>query len=155
MLLPAQGFGVNPLAQVELATDPASQADVGFVYEQDVTGVTELMHLNSNNQETQITSAGALNGAGIGFGAGAARRVVVTTAAGLATTDAELTYNTSTDVLDLTGTLALSTDVQLSRSAANILNLADGDTFSARTAIQLRQATAKYSLVWSDPAAAR
>ena len=53
------------------------------------------------------------------------------------------------------GELQFGTDVVLSRGAADRLDLAAGDTLSVRTAIQLRQATANYSLEWADPAAAR
>ena len=53
------------------------------------------------------------------------------------------------------GELQFGSDVVLSRGAADRLDLAAGDTLSVRTAIQLRQATANYSLEWADPAAAR
>ena len=53
------------------------------------------------------------------------------------------------------GELQFGTDVVLTRGAANRLDLAAGDTLSVRTAIQLRQATANYSLEWADPPAAR
>ena len=53
------------------------------------------------------------------------------------------------------GELQFGSDVVLSRGAADRLDLAAGDTLSIRTAIQLRQATANYTVQWNDPAAAR
>ncbi len=46
-------------------------------------------------------------------------------------------------------------DVALSRTGANTLSLADGDTYSLRTALQLRQTGGNYTFTWADPAANR
>ena len=53
------------------------------------------------------------------------------------------------------GELQFGADVVLSRGAADRLDVAAGDTLSVRTALQLRQVTANYTVDWADPAAAR
>lgn len=46
-------------------------------------------------------------------------------------------------------------DVVIRRRSADVIGLDDGDTWSVRTAFELRQVTASYTLQWSDPSAAR
>ncbi|ANS05698.1 hypothetical protein [uncultured Mediterranean phage] len=105
---PAQGTQNNPVSLLELSTDPTGLNNTGFVYTNDVAGITELMYkedLAAGATEVQITSDGAINAVAVGFGAASASRMVVTDAAGLITTSANATYGATTGNLSLTQTV--------------------------------------------------
>lgn len=56
----------NPIRLLE-TLDPSATPDTGYTYTNDVAGRTELMYMDDTGAEIQITKAGVLNAAAMGF----------------------------------------------------------------------------------------
>ena len=57
---PAQGAATNPLRLREI-NDPEGLLDIGQIYTNDISGVTELMYLDNEGREIQVTNDGELD----------------------------------------------------------------------------------------------
>lgn len=92
-------IGPNPVRLPEKA-DPTAVPNTGQLYTNDDSGDTELMYMDDDGAEVQITKDGGLNGAEITFGAGTGNRVPYVDATTLQlVTESGFEYNASTNVL--------------------------------------------------------